>query len=231
MRRGAPSRLIRLRRPVTLSVLDEPFVPEGGPGLLDEIERRWEALCLGNPRYFDGRLFHVLGVSRNGYGGAVLHVADCAYRFYAVQDNAFDLGVRPLGVRGITVRDDKILMGRRSEQVASHPRRWEFAPGGVVDVDRPPVDTILAELKEETGLRAACEPVSIAVLHDSVLRSWEIVCRITPAPAHLDREPTTDEYSELRWCDAAALPDDLTSTAQRMIGLVDEAKAACRAEL
>lgn len=230
MRGGAPSRLIRLRRPVTLSVLEEPFVPEGGVRMLDEIDRRWANLCLRNPRYFDGRLFHVLGVSRNGYGGAVLHVAECAYRFYAVQDDGFDLGVRPLGVRGITVREGKVLMGRRSGEVASHPGRWEFAPGGVVDVDRPPVDTILAELAEETGLRAAREPVSIAVLHDGVLRSWEIVCRIEPAAAHPDRAPTTDEYAELRWCDVAALPDDLTSTAERMIDLAREVKAAWRGD-
>ena len=215
--KNQPSRCIRLRRPATLSVMDEPFVPAGEPGLLDEVQWRWDALCKGNPRYFDGRLYHVLGVHRNGYGGAVLHVADCAYRFYAVQDEDFDLGVRPLGVKGIVIRDGLVLLGRRAPDVAAYAGRWEFAPGGAVEPGKTPVQTVMDELAEETGLTAGREPTPVAVLYDSVLRCWEIVFRIEPGAGGA---PTTAEYAETRWRRPDDLPADLTPTARQMIPLV-----------
>lgn len=73
------------------------------PSLADEIERRWNSLRAKNPNYFDGRLYHVLGVHRNGHGGATLHVMECAYRYHAVQTPDFDLGQRALGVKGVTM--------------------------------------------------------------------------------------------------------------------------------
>ena len=69
-----------------------------GPDI-DEAESRWDALCSVRPEYFDGGLLAVGGVTRNGHGGVTLTVAPCPYRWYAVQDDAFDLGLRPLGVR------------------------------------------------------------------------------------------------------------------------------------
>ena len=46
-------RCIHLRRPAVLHVQEGLFVPEGN--VLDEIDRRWDALCDSNPAYFDGR--------------------------------------------------------------------------------------------------------------------------------------------------------------------------------
>ncbi len=91
-----PSRCIHLRRPAVLHVQVGLFVPEGN--VLDEVDRRWDALCDSKPAYFDGRAYNVLRVNRNGCGGAIVHVIECAYRFYAVQDDEFDLQVRGLGV-------------------------------------------------------------------------------------------------------------------------------------
>ena len=81
------SRVIRLRRPPAIQQVGGVFVPESGQ--LDEVDRRWRRMCAANSSYFDGRLWHVIGVHRNGCGGAVVHVMDCAYRFYAVQDARF----------------------------------------------------------------------------------------------------------------------------------------------
>jgi mutator protein MutT len=221
-RHDVNSRCIRLRRPATLSVIDEPFVPDGDPGLLDEVQWRWDALRKRNPRYFDGRLYHVIGVHRNGYGGAVLHVADCAYRFHAVQDEDFDLGVRPLGVKGIVRRDGLVLLGRRAHDVAAYAGQWEFAPGGVVEPGDTPVQTVVNELREETGLTVKREPTPIAVLYDAVIRCWEIVFRIEPGA---EGEPTTAEYADMHWCRPDDLPVDLTPTARKMIPLVGMSKS------
>jgi 8-oxo-dGTP pyrophosphatase MutT (NUDIX family) len=216
---GSPARCIRLRRPATLSVLDEPFVPDAPPEKLADVEWRWDALREENPNYYDGRLYHVLGVSRNGYGGAVLHVADCAYRYHAVQNEDFDLGVRPLGVKGIVIRDDRVLLGQRAPNVGAYRNMWEFAPAGVVDPGDTPSQAILTELHEETGLTAAYEPTHIAVLYDPVLRCWEVALRIEPAAGG---DPPTKEYAAMQWCSLDDLPAPLTPIATQMQPLVRE---------
>jgi 8-oxo-dGTP pyrophosphatase MutT (NUDIX family) len=212
-------RTIHLRRPATLSVVEEPFVPQGPAGLLEEIERRWAALRQANPAYFDGRLYHVIGVHRNGYGGAILHVADCAYRFHAVQDDDFDLGVRPLGVKGITMRGGRVLLGRRSMRVARYGGLWEFAPGGVVDPGELPVETVRRELMEEAGLRTNRAPTPIAVIHDPCVRSWEIVFRIALEEEAVDLTPD-GEYDEMTWSEPDDQPGPLTPAAERMVPLL-----------
>lgn len=210
------TRLIRLRRPVVVHLAETPFVPPGAD--LDLVDRRWQALCEGNPAYFDGRLLHVLGAHRNGHGGAVLHAADCAYRFHAVQDRSLDLGVRPLGVKGLVERDGRFLLGLRSEQVAHYRGQWEFAPGGVVEPGRTPAETLVEELYEETGLRPAAEPNAVAMMFDDVLKCWEIVFRLRVRPEA--EPPPTTEYGELRWCSPGDLPAPLSPLARRLVPLL-----------
>lgn len=216
-------RTIRLRRPATLSVQEGVFVPTAPDGVdagmvMDEVDVRWNSLRAGNPAYFDGRLCHVLGVHRNGHGGCVLHVMDCAYRFFAVQSDEFDLGVRPLGVKGVIERDGRLLMGRRSERVAMYRGMWEFAPSGSVEFGRPPYEVISDELDEETGLSLAHEPMAIAVLFDPVLKCWEIVFRLSVAG---DAQPrVTDEYPELAWLTRDELPANLSPIARQIAELL-----------
>jgi 8-oxo-dGTP pyrophosphatase MutT (NUDIX family) len=216
-------RAIRLRRPPTLSLQDGVFVPESvhaqaRDGLLEEIDDRWRALCHSNPAYFDGRLCHVLGVHRNGHGGAVLHVIDCAYRFFAVQTDDFDLGVRPLGVKGVVERCGRYLMGRRSHNVAMYKDLWEFAPAGSVEFGRQPAEVIAHELEEETGLKPMHEPTAIAILFDPVLKCWEIVHRLA-----IDADATakiTHEYPEVAWSEPAALPANMSPVARQITALL-----------
>jgi 8-oxo-dGTP pyrophosphatase MutT (NUDIX family) len=212
-------RTIHLRRPATIYVQEGVFVPQGGPGILDEVDHRWNALCAANPTYFDGRLCHVLGVHRNGHGGAVLHVIDCAYRFLAVQNDQFDLGVRALGVKGVTVLDDHCLMGKRANFLAAYKDLWEFAPAGGVEPGKQPLQTIQDELCEETGLTARQEPTSIAVLFDPVLKCWELVFRIVPIDDRI--APHTREYSQLEWRRASDLPSPLSPIARQIAELID----------
>jgi len=217
-------RIIHLRRPPVLQPVAEPFVPPGLP--LDEVDRRWRELCRANPAYFDGRCLHVLGVHRNGHGGASLHVAPCSYRFWAVQnalrDEGIDLGVRPLGVKGMTRRGEHVLMGRRSPRVAGYPGLWEFAPGGAVEPGVDPAATLAGELIEETGLRAAAPPTPIAIIHDDALRCWELIYRIAVDER---MEPmATDEYPEVGWFRPAEAPAPLSPIAECMIELLSPSR-------
>ncbi|MEE9131550.1 MAG: NUDIX domain-containing protein [Phycisphaerales bacterium] len=209
-----PSRCIHLRRPAVLHVQEGLFVPQGN--VLHEVDRRWEALCESNPAYFDGRAYNVLGVSRTGCGGAVIHIIECAYRFYAVQTEDFDLGVMGLGVKGFTIRGDRALMGRRSQSVGVYPNQWEFAPGGVAEPGKEPVDILAGELHQETRLSASIDPAPIAVLCDPVARTWELIYLFNDPQGEAQ---TTPEYSQLRWCMRDELPDDLSPIAQSMIPL------------
>jgi len=198
--------------------MDTPFVPPSH--VLDEVERRWDELCQRNPAYFDGRLYHVLGVHRNGHGGASIHVIDCAYRYFAVQDAEFDLGVRPLGLKGVTIRDGQVLMGQRAANVAAYAGLWEFAPSGGAEPGKTPADLIQEELIEETGMSSGAEPIPVAVMHDSVLKCWEIVFRLTPGEA--EPQSRTAEYSALEWRRMDDLPSDLSPIARQISALLPE---------
>jgi 8-oxo-dGTP pyrophosphatase MutT (NUDIX family) len=214
------ARTIHLRRPATLSIQEGVFVPKGDSGILAEVDRRWDALCAANPKYSDGRLYHVLGVHRNGHGGCVLHVIDCAYRFLAVQNDGFDLGVRALGVKGVVERDGQYLVGLRAPHVMAYQNLWEFAPAGGVEPGQTPAQIILDELREETGLSARSDPVGIAVLFDPVLKSWELVYRLAiseQAPQH-----RSDEYSRLEWRSHDDVPDQLSPIAQQIRDLLKQ---------
>jgi 8-oxo-dGTP pyrophosphatase MutT (NUDIX family) len=211
-------RTIRLRRPVTLSVQEGVFVPHGERGLMDKVDRRWDDLCRSNPAYFDGRVYHVIGVHRNGHGGAVLHVMDCAYRFLAVQDDDLDLGVRALGVKGITSREGMLLMGLRAPTVAFYRDMWEFAPGGSVCPGDDPAQLIREELQEETGLNAIGEPTAVAVIFDPVLHCWEIVFRLAADTSPLQPRPA--EYLDLQWRRRDDLPTNLSPIARQIAAIL-----------
>lgn len=221
------ARLIRLRRPPVLHVQPEPFVPNVQTQVLEQAEQRWRTLCASNPAYFDGRIWHVLGVHRNGYGGASIHVMECAYRWHAVQKGWRDLGVRSLGVKGLLFHDGRVLMGRRAVGVSAYEGMWEFAPSGVVDGGMQPRQAILEELREEVGLVASADPVAVAILYDEVLDCWEIAYRLRATVTDDIRfEPR--EYDSVRWVDPAALaderageqPGELTPMARQMTALL-----------
>ncbi len=208
--------MIRLRRPATLLLSPTPFVPDGAD--LDDIDERWERLCASNPSCFDGRLLHVHSAQRNGCGGATVHVSECAYRFFAVQDDGFDLGVRPLGAKGMTWRDGNVLLGRRGEVVRHHAGYWEFAPAGCVEPGNDPAEVIAGELKEEVGLRADGTPRAIALFFDATARTWELVFELhaNTGTAIADGR----EYDEVLWADPAdAAGQSLSPAAEAMMPL------------
>ncbi len=205
-----------LRRPPAVQAVAEPFLPPRAD--LEEVDRRWEALLRRNPRAFDGPALHVLGVHRNGCGGAVVHAVESSYRFYAVQDDTFDCGMRGLGVRAITRAGSRVLMGRRGPHSAHYPGLWEFVPGGALEPGADPAAMILLELGEETGLAPAAPPTPVAILFDPGARSWEIVYRIDACA-----EPAAaagPEHTELRWFAPGSLPGDLSPVTRQMTRLL-----------
>lgn len=220
-------RLIRLRRPPVFNTVPDRWIPESVD--LDRVDDAWESLCAENPRYHDGEVLHVLGVVRNGHGGATVHLAPSSYRFLAVRSRGIDTGIRPLGVKGLClIRGDstsngRFLAGLRSERSGSYPGRWEFLPGGGVPPEadgtvRPEL-VFGRELREECGLDAVDEPVPMAILRDDEVGTWEVVYRAT-----VDRIPTSTpgwEHDRLAAVRPRELPDPASEAAVMLVPLAD----------
>jgi ADP-ribose pyrophosphatase YjhB (NUDIX family) len=204
-----------LKRPATIHLQDGLFVPEGAD--MDEVDCRWEQLCKKNPACFDGTLLHVLGAQRNGCGGANVHVMPCSYRFFAVQDETYDLGVRTLGVKGITEFKGKHLFGKRSQTVRHYAGEWEFAPAGCISPDISPAQTIEKELREETGLELASPPIAIAMIFDDVAKTWELIYKLQPSSDTLN---PNDEYQELIWYAEDSPPVSMSPITEAMMKFI-----------
>jgi ADP-ribose pyrophosphatase YjhB (NUDIX family) len=201
-----------LKRPATIHMQEGLFVPEGVD--MDEVDLRWEKLCNSNPACFDGTLLHVLGAQRNGCGGANVHVMPCSYRFFAVQDATYDLGVRTLGVKGVTEFNGAFLFGKRSNSVLNYSGEWEFAPSGCVEPDINPSKAIEKELLEETGLELDSAPVALALIFDSEVKTWELIYKLHSSSNQFE---VNSEYEDLRWSEINSIPTHLTSISKAML--------------
>lgn len=201
---------------------------------VDEVDAAWESMRRRNPRLFDGPLWHVGGVSRNGHGGVTLHVLESSYRMHAVAASGLHTGVRPLGVKGIVQDGTRLLVGRRSLEAHAYPGAWELLPGGTVEPGSTPLEAFERELREEAAATAARRPVAVALFLDEVAGTWEIVFR---CHASLRAEsPSADgwEHSERRLVTAAeAVHLGLTPAAQEVLSLIlpDAGAAVPRREI
>ena len=208
------ARTIQLRRPPVLVRVEGRFVPPRVE--LAEVDRRWNALCAANPRCFDGSMLQVLGVSRNGHGGVQIHVQECSYRFYAVQKTGLDCGVRPIGVKAVTIAGGRVLMGRRSTTVAFYPGLWEFVPGGGLEPGVDPDQQIARELHEEAHLAPSAPAVAVALLFDPHAFTWEVVHRMELAAGAVPDAGW--EYDEFRMVGLdGPVPEPLAPVAQQML--------------
>ena len=114
-------------------------------------------------------------------------------------------------VNALFIRQQKILLARRSPRRKASPDLWSF-PGGHVEAHENFPDALRRELREEVGvtliefrfIRSITDPNTAtddpATYHMYAVTAWE-----GDEPKILD-----DEHSELRWFtfeDAASLPD------------------------
>ena len=197
-----------------------PLVPDQFGPKIAEAESRWDELCASRPEYFDGGLLAVGGVTRNGHGGVTLTVSPCPYRWYAVQGDDLDLGIRPLGVKALVRnRSGAFLCGQRTGQVHSYPNRWEFLPGGSVEPEEEPLQTVIRELDEEAGFVPELPPVSKALFFDPSARTWEIVYELKVSEDH-GAPSQPGEHLNSGWFPQEQLPYPMTPIAERMVDVL-----------
>jgi 8-oxo-dGTP pyrophosphatase MutT (NUDIX family) len=211
-----PARLIRLRRPPRIVIDDSVFVPAVPR---DDVDSAWAGIVAGNSRFTDGECLHVVGVHRDGHGGATIHAVRSSYRMGAVRRRGVETGFRGLGTKAIAHVAGQVLLGRRSAHVNAYPGLWEFAPGGGVEIGEAPEVGIVRELMEECGVAAAGPARAVALLFDPCVSAWEIVHDLVMA-APPDAAPGW-EYSELAMRDPRALPEGLSPCAAQMCAVLD----------
>lgn len=218
------ARLIALRRPPQIALLEGRFVPQGVS--LDAIDAAWQRIQARVPRAFDGPMLHVTGTSRNGHGGVVIHCMESSYRFAAVALEGVATGMRALGVKGICFAGDgRVLMAKRGMQTLNYAGEWEFAPGGCMEPRVPPAELVVRELREETGWKPLAPPIACALAFDPCAKSWEIVFTMRVAPPEIPVEGW--ECSELRLVEPGAWPEPLSAIAAQLAPL---ARSVSRAQ-
>jgi len=126
----------------------EPFSPQA----IELVDGIWaEAKGLLHEALFDGPILSLIQSSPS-----CLTVWPSSYRFALARLQLRELlgtapVVRPLGVTGLLLCPQGLVLGRRSATLAIAAGLWEPAPAG--GLDRPdPAAVVLCELQEELGL-------------------------------------------------------------------------------
>ncbi|MCP4758971.1 MAG: NUDIX domain-containing protein [Planctomycetes bacterium] len=217
-----PSTIIRLRRPAIVSLGDREWLPD--PHLREEAERRWSDMQASNPKLYDGKMIQVAGVHRNGAGGAVIQGFPCDFRWYAVQSEADETGsshdcmCRPLGVKGVTFCNGRVLLGRRAPWTTWQAGYWELAPSGGVEPGNSPEEALTNEFAEEIGRVLASTPRAEAVMFDPNTRTWEVVLSVEMPTDDIGFN--TGEYEEFAWVNPSEIPENTTPIAERILHLL-----------
>ena len=115
----------------------------------------------------------------------------------------------PHATASAVVQDDagRILLGRRAGEPEAG--KWDL-PGGFLEEGEHPLDALLRELREETGVEI--EPLELVAIEldvygDGPEAPSTLTLYWTARPLSGDPEPA-DDVSELRWFGPEELPGD-----------------------
>lgn len=193
----------------------------GSPASFDEeseheVDTAWRRALARKPQLRDGEVLSVRRVAREP--GEVLHIEVEAmrYRQFIAQRDGVPLGLRPLGVNGVTrVVPDRgeplLVLGRRTSRVTQYAGAWELCPAGGVERSRVRGDGVvdcagqlLDELHEELGLgrEAVRALVPLGLIEDLDEHVLDACFRIDVAPVTEDALAAWvrrhDEYDAVR---------------------------------
>jgi 8-oxo-dGTP diphosphatase len=114
--------------------------------------------------------------------------------------------LRHVVVDGLIIKDDKILLVKRSPKLFTEPNKW-CLPGGYLNLNETTEQAILREVREETGYK--CEIIELLAIingHQRVhVKRQDIpfVYILRPVEHHKERD---EESTEMRWFLLTAIP-------------------------
>jgi 8-oxo-dGTP pyrophosphatase MutT (NUDIX family) len=193
------------------------------PEVAAAVDRIWtHEMAARGAGLFDGPIFSLAGQAPDRL---VLQPATYRRLIASRRDPALArrIGLRPLGVTGLLLCPDGVVLGRRGAKVHVEPGRWEPAPAGALDeLDWGAV--VRRELREELGLEpeAVSPPSAVALVEDHESGVCDILCRLRTDLAAADiraawRRIGTDEYDELAVVAPGALPGFLAGNAASLL--------------
>jgi ADP-ribose pyrophosphatase YjhB (NUDIX family) len=109
---------------------------------------------------------------------------------------------------GVVVKDDKILLIRRG--IEPEIGKWAL-PGGYMDWDETIEQTVVREVKEETGIDAQIK-FMIGVYTNPQRKNdpnQNVSIIFSMSPLTHDPKPQESEIQEIQWGDIHSLPEDM----------------------
>ena len=107
-------------------------------------------------------------------------------------------------MQALVERDGKLLLGRRAYEPSAG--KWDL-PGGFLDETEHPLDALVRELREETGL--AIEPQEfVGVWMEPDYQGRTVLCLTWDARVTSGIERAADDVVELAWFAPDELPAD-----------------------
>lgn len=179
-----------------------------------EVERIWtDAVRESGGRLFNGTLPDLVSIERRA-SLTVLTGRFVEYRYYYAQWRrpGLDLGIRPIGVSGVTTFDEhsgeQVVFARRARHTTQYAGMLEVVPSGTIDRSAARSDgtidfraKLLEEFTEETGVDAGVVASTevLGVVMDRRDRSHDVCCllraRVERATL-LEAMARSDEYDE-----------------------------------
>lgn len=193
----------------TIELVNEP-APIWPTDLTNEIEDIWEQELKEREGFlFNGSIFNAIH-----FDGKKIKGRFEEYKHHIAQLRNPDLkeriNLKVVSVSGLTICQDHILIGLRSNHVTLFKNHYELVPSGIIDKGAlvnekiEILRQIEIELKEEANISLS----QVTSLHpwllifDKVLNIYEVWVKIEVDPSLLSQKfPANDEYDSMIWID------------------------------
>ena len=191
-------------------------LPYHPPPTDPRVEEVWKRMERDNPRLFGGGVYNVIEIDP---ACARITAAYDLYKRFVVQPEV-QTGITQLSVSGLTVARNSVLLGQRGHQTRIYGGMWQICPAGGIEPPGDPsalrdltladvAENLAREFEEEVGIDPTGRDVlPIAVVHDPVARSQDVVLRVEFDHAQDPRpKPGSGwEHLDIRWVPIADLP-------------------------
>lgn len=146
-------------------------------------------------------LYHVEKICSQG-----LHLIPITYEhFLYSQKHPNKLKVNPLGISGICIYSNYLLIGKRSLGVSTYANFWECVPSGSFQEKKVSYNeiekTLVKEFKEEAGLPSSLiERIKpLYIFYDDNTRVYDLTFSIILKPQTQMDLRANKEYSKIEW--------------------------------